>query len=1020
MPPSFATDHLQDEQICVEALLESLRWDGDRARRTALQADMLIRAVRARKSGVSEIETFLEQYPLSSDEGLALMTLAEALLRIPDNATADALIAEKMAAASWSTAGTFGLLKLAGVGLGLAQKTLGSFLGDVGRPVIRKSMTEAIKRIGAQFVVGESIQKAITNARKHEGTGYRMSYDMLGEGARTRTDADRYFAAYETAIDTIGRTADQKQNLHQKPGISVKLSALHPRYNWAQREHCVPEMTELLTQLCLKAAAAGIALTVDAEEADRLEMHLEILRNVAAKPELKHWPGLGLAVQAYDKRCLRVVDDVAAIASGTGRILQVRLVKGAYWDTEIKRAQVNGLPGYPVFTNKHHTDLSYIACAAKLMGYRQHLYPMFATHNAQTVAAVLELAGQDKSGFEFQRLFGMGEALGDVILTERLAPVTIYAPVGTYEDLLAYLVRRMLENGANTSFLNKIRSKTILPEELTVDPVIKSSAASAGQHSRIPSPPALYGGVRQNSAGYDISDSATRHALLQQIISSASWRDIAITPIIAGEWPIKSGGKHVALSPINSGEQVAEIWDTTADKISEAMNVALKGFSLWHGTPATERADCLRRYADLLELQTPRLIGILQHEGGKTLNDAIAEIREAVDFCRYYAAEGEDLFGHSELLPGPTGEENTLSLEGRGVFICISPWNFPLAIFTGQIAAALMAGNSVIAKPAEQTPVIAFEAVRLMLEAGIPKDVITLLPGDGRIGAALVEHPRVAGVAFTGSTEVARSINRTLAAKDGPIVPLIAETGGQNAMIVDSTALPEQVIDDVILSAFGSAGQRCSALRVLYVQDDIADKVISLLRGGMSLLRVGDPRDIATDVGPVIDQDALKSLQSHIDTMAATATLIERAPVSQDVSGYYVAPIAFEIKNISQLKREVFGPVLHVIRYPAEGRDRVVEEINSTGFGLTCGIHSRLSARSAGLGKVVKAGNIYINRSMIGAVVGVQPFGGMGLSGTGPKAGGPYYLHRFATEKVTSINTTATGGNIALISSIEE
>ena len=1020
MPPPFATHHLQDEKICVDALIESLRWDTDRARRVALQADMLIRAVRAHKAGVSEIETFLEQYPLSSEEGLALMTLAEALLRIPDNATVDALIAEKMAAASWNTSGTSGLMKLAGVGLGLAQKTLGSFLGDLGKPVIRKSMEEAIKRIGAQFVVGETIQKAIDNARKHEGNGYRMSYDMLGEGARTKRDAERYFAGYAAAIDAIGRIADKKQTLQQRPGISVKLSALHARYSWSQRAHCLPEMIELLHQLCQKALAAGITLTVDAEEADRLELHLEIMREVAAKPDLKGWDGLGLAIQAYDKRCLDVVDEVAAIARDTGRILQVRLVKGAYWDTEIKRAQVNGLPGYPVYTHKYHTDLSYIACASKLLAYRTHLYPMFATHNAQTVAAVLELAGQNKSGFEFQRLFGMGEALGDAMLAERMAPVTIYAPVGTYEDLLAYLVRRMLENGANTSFLNKIRSKTISTDELTVDPVIKSSAENVGQNAKIPLPANIYGMLRENSVGYDLSDTETRTTLLQQIPSSASWRDTAVTPIIDGQWPIKSGGKQVANSPINPAEQVAEIWDTTADKISEAVQNAHKAFKGWAATPASDRAAILCSYADLLEENTPRLIGILQHEGGKTLNDAIAEIREAVDFCRYYAEEGEDLFGHGELLPGPTGEQNTLTLQGRGVFVCISPWNFPLAIFTGQIAAALMAGNTVIAKPAEQTPVIAFEAITMLIEAGLPKEVITLLPGDGRIGAALVEHKLVAGVAFTGSTEVARAINRSLAAKDGPIVPLIAETGGQNAMIVDSTALPEQVVDDVILSAFGSAGQRCSALRVLYVQEDIADKIISLLRGAMALLRVGDPRDIATDVGPVIDPDALKSLRSHIDTMGATATLIEQTPLSEELNGYYVAPIAFEIKRISQLKREVFGPVLHVIRYAAKDRDQIIEEINGTGFGLTFGIHSRLQAKSETMTKSAQAGNVYVNRSMIGAVVGVQPFGGMGLSGTGPKAGGPYYLHRFATEKVVSINTTATGGNIALISSIEE
>lgn len=1020
MHPSFATDHLQDEKVCVENLLASLRWDTDRARRTALQADYLIRTVRNRKASVSEIETFLDQYPLSSDEGLALMTLAEALLRIPDTASMDALIAEKMAAASWQTQGSSGLMKLAGMGLGLAQKTLGSFLGDIGKPVIRKSMGEAIKRIGQQFVVGETIAKALQNGRQHEANGYRLSFDMLGEGARTDEDAARYYASYVAAIEAVGKTTNPSLPLYRRAGISVKLSALNPRYSWAQQDRCIPDMVEKLASLCRKAAEANITLTVDAEEADRLELSLEIIAQVAAKRDFLTWAGLGLAIQAYDKRCHRLVDHVADIAKQTGRVLQVRLVKGAYWDTEIKRAQIAGLPDYPVFTRKFHTDVSYAACAQKLLSYRPHLYPMFATHNAQTVATVLELSGGDRSGFEFQRLFGMGEALGDTILSENLAPVTIYAPVGSHEDLLPYLVRRMLENGANTSFLNKIRSKDVPPDVLTADPIVRAITLRDTLSSSLPLPADIYGTVRHNSAGFDLSASETRDFLLQQRDDATKWRTQAITPLIGGQWPIKSGGMQKQVSPIDTAETVAEVWDTTADKIEDAMKAARQGFAEWSRVAPEERAAILCRFSDLLESESPALIAMLQQEGGKTISDAISEIREAVDFCRYYAAEGEDLFGHAEILPGPTGEENRLSLQGRGVFVCISPWNFPLAIFTGQIVAALMAGNAVVAKPAEQTPVIAFAAVRLLHEAGIPVNALTLLPGDGRVGGAVVAHPDVAGVAFTGSTDVARIINRSLAAKDGPIVPLIAETGGQNAMLVDSTALLEQVVDDVVLSAFGSTGQRCSALRVLYLQDDIADKFITLLQGAMALLRVGDPRSMATDIGPVIDADALKSLQSHIQKMGASATLIAQTPLPAGLNGYFVPPTAFAIKSIKELTREVFGPILHVIRFAAKDRDQVLAEINGTGFGLTFGLHSRLKGTAEAVANRVDAGNIYVNRSMIGAVVGVQPFGGMGLSGTGPKAGGPYYLHRFATEKVVSVNTTATGGNIALISSIED
>lgn len=1019
MHPSFATAHLLDETTCVETLLSALKWDEDRSRRVGLQAEVFLRRMRDQKAGLSEIESFLETYPLSSPEGLALMTLAEALLRVPDAATADALIAEKMGAGNWQASGS-GLMKLAGLGMGLAQKTLGSFLGDLGRPVIRKSMEEAIRRIGQQFVVGETIEKATRAAQKLEKQGNRLSYDMLGEGARTAEDAARYFQSYQTAAEVIGKAGAAGLSLQARPGMSVKLSALHPRYSWTQRERCVPEMVEKLAFLCSLAVKNNISLTVDAEEADRLELAWDIISTVAVMPELQGWDGFGFAIQAYDKRCFSLIDEIGPLAARAGRQLQVRLVKGAYWDTEIKRAQVAALPDYPVFTRKTNTDLSYLACAQKLLSLRGGIWPMFATHNAHTVAAIIEMAGENRQGFEFQRLHGMGISLHDQILADKLAPVTIYAPVGSYEDLLAYLVRRMLENGANTSFIAKARGGAAT-SEVIADPVHKARSNENKRQPRLPLPDDIFRPERSNSAGVDLSHSPTRDQFFAAIPPSHHWRTLAVTPIINGQFPIKSGAKHVPVAPGSAGEVVAEVWDTTADRIDEAFTVARKGYHDWSKAPASQRAAVLNKLADLLERDMERLIGLLQFEGGKTIYDAIGEVREAVDFCRYYAAEGLKLFtAKGVYLPGPTGEENRLVLDGRGVFVCISPWNFPLAIFLGQIAAALMAGNSVIAKPAEQTPAIAFETVKLLLEAGLPPAVITLLPGDGRIGAALVDHAGVDGVAFTGSTDVARLINRALAAKDAAIVPLIAETGGQNAMIVDTTALPEQVIDDVILSAFGSAGQRCSALRVLYLQNEIADKVIALLRGALAELKVGDPRDPATDIGPVIDAAALQGLNQHLNRLKEFGTLLGQAPLNDQAAGWFIAPCAYEIDGIKRLPQEVFGPILHVIRYAAKDRDQIIEDINAAGYGLTFGLHSRLQTRAAEIADRVAVGNVYINRSIIGAVVGVQPFGGRGLSGTGPKAGGPYYLHRFATEKTISINTTATGGNIALLASVED
>ncbi len=1024
MYPSFATVHLSDEASCVDTLLSALEWDDNRRRRVGLEAERFIQHIRGHigggKGGLGELETFLEHYPLDSPEGLALMTLAEALLRTPDAVTADALIAETMATATWKTGGSSGAMKLTGIGMSLAQKMLGSFLGEFERPLIRKTVEEMIRQIGKQFVVGENIASALSAAKKLEHRGYRMSYDMLGEAARTAADADRYFEAYAAAADAMGKA----QNSRQKPGISVKLSALHPRYGWSQRDRCIPDIIDRLSHLCRRAAAGNISLTVDAEEADRLEISWEIISAVAKLPDLRGWDGFGLAIQSYDKRCFRLIDAISDLAAEAARKIQVRLVKGAYWDAEIKRAQVAGLPDYPVFTRKTNTDLSYLAGARKLLSLRDRVYPMFGTHNAHTVAAVLDMAG-GAEGFEFQRLFGMGEALYDMILTGHPIPVTIYAPVGTHEDLLPYLIRRMLENGANTSFVHQIRGAG--SDAALEDPVQKAAEANPKRHPRIPLPQDLYGPERKNSAGMDLSAEMVRTGFLERIPPAATWRGTAVAPIIKGQSPFESGPMESGsqqpcqphqphVSPANTDELLADVWNTTEDHLEAAFDVARQGFKDWSKIPAVERAKTLCRVADLIELDAPKLVGLLQHEGGKTLVDSLSEVREAVDFCRYYAAEGERLFAETGMaLPGPTGEENRLVMDARGIFVCISPWNFPLAIFMGQIAAALMAGNSVIAKPAEQTPVIAFEAVRLLLDAGIPPAAITLLPGDGRTGADLVAHPGVDGVAFTGSVEVARLINRALAAKDEAIVPLIAETGGQNAMLVDSTALPEQVIDDVVLSAFGSAGQRCSALRVLYVQDEIADRVIGLLRGALQELCIGDPRLISTDIGPVIDADALKSLISHTESLRKFGRLIGQAPLPERLNGWYLAPAAYEIDSISRLPGEVFGPILHVIRYAAEDRAKIIQDINATGYGLTFGMHSRLQQRTAETARRIEAGNVYINRSMIGAVVGVQPFGSRGFSGTGPKAGGPHYLHRFANEKTVAINTTVTGGNIALL-----
>jgi len=834
--------------------------------------------------------------------------------------------------------------------------------------------------MGSHFVLGETIEAALARAQAHATRHRRYSFDMLGEGARTAADAARYFNAYASAIEAIGRTAGGNA-LPDRPGISVKLSALHPRFEAVSRVRVMKELVPRLVELARQARAHDLNFTVDAEEADRLELSLDVIAAAFRDPSLAGWDGFGLAVQAYQKRAGAVIGYVDDLARSLNRRMMVRLVKGAYWDTEIKRAQERGLDGYPVFTRKAMTDLNYIACARQLLALRPRLFPQFATHNALTVATLLELAGGEE-GFEFQRLHGMGEALYAKLADDRPGiACRTYAPVGSHRDLLAYLVRRLLENGANSSFVALATDETVPVTALLRRPADIIGDPDNARHRNIPLPHDLYRPQRVNSRGIEFGEGAALDRLVADVVAEPS-------------------------------HAVGSMNDATSAEANAAVSAARKGFTSWSRTPAETRALALERAADLLEQRVAHFIARLQREGGKTLDDALSEVREAVDFCRYYAAEGRGQFGDGRAMPGPTGESNVLRLRGRGVFVAISPWNFPLAIFIGQVAAALMAGNAVVAKPAEQTPQLAAEAVRLLHEAGVPASALQLVQGDGRIGAGLVAHPDIAGVVFTGSTEVARSINRALAAKDGPIVPLIAETGGINAMIVDATALPEQVADDVVTSAFRSAGQRCSALRLLFVQDDVADRMIEMITGAARELRIGDPADPATHIGPVIDAEAKQRLDAHIARMKVNAK-VHYAGIAPD--GTYVAPHIFELSDAGQLTEEVFGPVLHVVRYRADHLGQILQSIERSGFGLTLGIHSRIDDMAEAVIDRLAVGNIYVNRNMIGAVVGVQPFGGQGLSGTGPKAGGPHYLARFATEQTVTVNTAAAGGNAALL-----
>ncbi|WP_045223840.1 bifunctional proline dehydrogenase/L-glutamate gamma-semialdehyde dehydrogenase PutA [Methyloterricola oryzae] len=1018
---------LRDEESACADLIQRARLSGAQRERIATVATRWVEHMRRQHRRAGTLDAFLHEYALSSPEGVALMCLAEALVRIPDDATADRLIQDRLGTPDWEkhlghsdsllvNASTWALMFTGRLlapeqQLGLAG-TLTSFAARSGEPLIRAALKQAMYLLGDAFILGRTIGEALSRAEPAEERGYRHSFDMLGESARTAADARRYFEAYLSAVQAIGAVS-RGRDLFAAPSLSVKLSALHPRYEFSQRERVLRELPPRLLDLATSARASGIGLTLDAEESDRLELSLDVFQRLAAALELSGWNGLGLAVQAYQKRALAVIGWLAQLARETGRRIPLRLVKGAYWDSEIKLAQERGLAGYPVFTRKQATDASYIACAKRLLAEPMAFYPAFATHNALTAATVLELAGGSRD-FEFQRLHGMGEDLYEQIAPPGTLglPCRVYAPVGGHADLLAYLVRRLLENGANSSFVNRLSDAHVPLTQLLADPVESLAAAEPKRHPRIPLPRDLYSPDRRNSAGLDLNDGPTLAA-----VSKAARGGVVVNacPLVDGSENAGQGAIELRV-PADRGRVLGSVADAGVTDIEQAMSRAAAAFAGWSATPPAQRAQVLERAADGLEARTPEFAGLIAREGGRTLADAVSEVREAVDFLRYYAARGRELFGAPLTLPGPAGEINTLAWHGRGVFVCISPWNFPLAIFVGQVAAALAAGNTVAAKPAEQTPLVAFEAVRLLHAAGVPGAALNLLPGDGTVGAQLVADPRCAGVAFTGSVEAARHIARSLAAKEGPIVPLIAETGGMNAMIVDSSALIEQVVRDVLRSAFNSAGQRCSALRVLFVQEEIAEALIAMLAGAMRELAIGDPADPATDIGPVIEAEACRALGAHTDYLDRVGRLIHRCALPPAcAAGSYFAPCAYEIDRLDRLDGEVFGPVLHLIRWRGEDLDAVIDAVNATGYGLTLGIHSRVGSTVQRILSRARVGNAYVNRSMIGAVVGTQPFGGEGLSGTGPKAGGPHYLHRFALERCISTDTTAAGGNASLL-----
>ncbi|MDZ4776364.1 MAG: bifunctional proline dehydrogenase/L-glutamate gamma-semialdehyde dehydrogenase PutA [Alphaproteobacteria bacterium] len=1019
------------EDAALAALLAASPLDSAARAGVEAEARAVVRKARGLKRRKGVMESFLEEFGLSNAEGLALMCLAEALLRVPDDDTADRLIAEKIKSGKWSehlgqsdswlvNAGTWGLMLTGRV---VAQSDdlndfsgfMKRFVSRAGEPVVRAGAMQAMRILGEQFVLGRNIDNAIRRGRSFVKAGEAsfFSFDMLGEGARTAADARRYLESYANSIRATG--ADGSGSPEARSGISVKLSALHPRYEARNEERVFTELYGDVLELCKIAKAADINLCLDAEETERLVISLKMLDRLSAEPSLKGWSGLGLAVQAYQKRARAAIAMIGDLARTRKMRIMARLVKGAYWDGEIKRAQVNGRAEYPVFTTKHATDLSYIVCADDLLASGGHIYPQFATHNAHTAVAVKRMAeARGFKGYEFQRLHGMGEAL--YTAAEFAAPVRVYAPVGGHEDLLPYLVRRLLENGANTSFVHSFLDDDVSPDLVAADPITLVEAAPR-RHPRLPLPGGLFGASRRNSTGRDLSIAADR-AAFEAAVAKIDATQFVAGPIIDGvaaKAADKDASSGARAAPAAASRTIGTAVDASVAQVRAAIASAQAAQPAWNALGGAGRAQHLRAMADALETNADHLIALTAREAGRTFQDGIDEVREAVDFCRYYAAEAERHFGGAHRLPGPAGETNVLELTGRGVFACISPWNFPLAIFTGQIAAALAAGNTVLAKPAEQTPIIATEAVRLFLEAGLPKNVLHLLPGPGEtVGAALTEDERVAGVVFTGSTETAKRINRTLANRQGAIPVLIAETGGLNGMFVDTTALAEQVVDDATLSAFGSAGQRCSALRLLFLPHDTADLIIEKLVGALDELRIGDPADSRTDVGPVIDAEARAMLDKHMTAMRDGAKVLAQRSVD-GLDGSYFGPAIVELPSLDGIDREIFGPVLHVIRYAPSEIEKVGAALARKGYGLTLGVHSRLESFAEAVQASVPAGNTYVNRSIIGAVVGVQPFGGLGLSGTGPKAGGPHYLPRMASERTVTVNITAQGGDPSLL-----
>jgi RHH-type proline utilization regulon transcriptional repressor/proline dehydrogenase/delta 1-pyrroline-5-carboxylate dehydrogenase len=1022
----------------VSKLIQHADLDEEQLKVIKQRARLLVEQVRQQRKKAVGVDSFLNTYSLSTQEGIALMCLAEALLRVPDQLTIDKLIRDKLTSADWRSkagqsdsffinAATWALV-LTGKVLKRDEEeksdwtqVLRGLVNRSGEPFVRTAVAQAMKILSKQFVMGRTIDEAIKRSKKQEPIGYRYSFDMLGEAALTEEDAERYLQSYVNAITSLGKSCDVHQRPEKKSNISVKLSALHPRYQEAFAPLVRKELGERLLKLSQLAKEYNIGLTVDAEESERLDLSLDIMSDVYLHESLAGWTGFGLAVQSYQKRAFDVIDWVAELAKKGGRRIMVRLIKGAYWDSEIKKSQMQGLIEYPVFTRKVFTDVSFQACAKKLLTYTDYIYPQFASHNAYSAAMILEIVGSYRD-FEFQCLHGMGKELYEQIVpAERLGiQCRVYAPVGSHEELLPYLVRRLLENGANSSFVNRIIDETQPIDVLIEDPVSQARHALSLINHNIPLPWAIFLPERQNSRGIDWSDRLLM-AKLQKDFEPFLQKNWQAGPML--ENPPEQQVEALSIySPQDSKHLVGQVYFADTKDVKNAYEAAQKAFASWNKTDVEHRASIIEKFADLLEEHCHEFLALTCFEAGKNMYDGIAEVREAVDFCRYYASQARQLMQKPMSLKGYTGETNELSLHGRGIMVCISPWNFPLAIFVGQVVASLVTGNCVLAKPAEQTSLVGALATELLWHAGVPKSVMQFLPGRGEIvGQALIEDKRCSGVIFTGSTQTAQIIQKALANKEGPIVPLIAETGGMNAMIVDSSALLEQVTTDVISSAFGSAGQRCSALRVLYIQKDVYPRFKKLLQGAMAQLRVGNPMYLTTDVGPVIDNDALKVLQEHIEGMKKQFEVIYEAEIEADVAqGHFIRPIAIEIPSMNVLSKEVFGPVLHVITYEANQLPEVIEQINASGYGLTLGVQSRINETVDYVRRHAHVGNMYINRNMIGAVVGLQPFGGEGLSGTGPKAGGPFYLLRLCHERTFTVDTTAAGGNASLMSEVHD